>query len=838
MFIKDHGKNALVFGEKKITYSQLQESIKDYSWHLSKNRGKHIAIFMENCPEWIYTFFAVWNIGAVNVLIDVMSTAEEVTYIINDCTPSLVIYSDKSSETFKKALKSVKKKPDSINISKKVFSRRKNDVAEYNPSDDEIILMLYTSGTTGNSKGVMLSKRNVFKNIYWNNDSKRINSTDVMIAILPNHHSWPLMATVLCPLECGATTVLLKELRPDIMMKAIKENKITMITAVPRLFEMFHNGIIAKINKNPAAKFLLSLSAFTYKIPLNRYIFGRVKVPYSKIDVTPLSRLIFKKVHKEFGGNIKIFISGGAKLNEKIIHDFRAMGLLMVEGYGLTETAPMVTYHPFNKIKPGSVGVIFDEIDYRIEKDGEILIKGPNITKGYWNKKEETKAVFTKDGYFKTGDLGYVDKERYLFITGRKKDIIILPNGKNIRPDLIEEKLKNSFPYIEDVVITEKNSKLFAIIIPDFKRAEKESSKNINDLIKWEVIDKYNSQVENYKKIQNFIITREDIPKTRMGKIKRHELKSFIDNLDNAEIENEIEMPLFEEYKLIVKHIQNMYDGKIHPKDHLEIDLGLDSISIMELELYIENVFGINFKEHSITEFSTVIQLADFVKENKKQTIRKSTDWKTILQEEIKYSVSDKIWLLNLLNTLFRLFYAPKSKFICTGKENIPEGACILAPNHTAMIDSLFIYSGLTKQQRKETYFYAKEKHFKSGLRRFFANRAHVIIMDVNKNLKESLQEVAAILRKNKKIVIYPEGTRTTDGKTGVFKNTFAILSKELNVPVIPVAVDGLYKKKKNEEKPDKTVKIHFLPVIYPGKLDENTIAEKTYNSITEIIGR
>ena len=318
MFIKDHKKTALISKEEKIPYEKLIFEIKKYSTLFDDMAGKRIAICFENRPEWIYTFFSGWNRGCINVLIDMMSVADEIKYILEDCKPDIVFISNKTQQVFQNVLLKLTYSPKVINVDAIILSDNFAETPEYEPQNDEVVLMLYTSGTTGNSKGVMLTYANIMKNIRWNNDSKRINETDVMIAVLPAHHSWPLIGTILCPLECGGTTVFLPELSAEVLLKTIKDNKVTMVTAVPRLFEMLHKGIMTKINKMLVAKIMLGLMKLLYKVPLNKYIFGRMKAPYTKLDIIPLTKKLFKKVHNEFGGNIKTFISGGAKLNPKI----------------------------------------------------------------------------------------------------------------------------------------------------------------------------------------------------------------------------------------------------------------------------------------------------------------------------------------------------------------------------------------------------------------------------------------------------------------------------------------------------------------------------------------
>ncbi|HNX58342.1 MAG TPA: AMP-binding protein, partial [Spirochaetota bacterium] len=285
MFIRDHGKTALVYGDESISYSTLIENIRRFTALFDVSKGDRVAIYAENRPEWVYAFFASWAMGGVNVLIDMFATRPEVSYILSDCTPSVIFTSAKNADTLRAAAADAKSTARIIIFDEITMPAIPADCPDRSFADDDTALLLYTSGTTGNSKGVMLTWKNLMSNIQWNNGNKRININDTMLAVLPVHHSWPLMATVLCPFECGATVVFLKSLSADELLRAMKTNHVTMLTAVPRLFELLHKGIRAKINAHLITRLLLRIT--------------------KTLDIMPLSKLIFGKVHREFGRHIK-----------------------------------------------------------------------------------------------------------------------------------------------------------------------------------------------------------------------------------------------------------------------------------------------------------------------------------------------------------------------------------------------------------------------------------------------------------------------------------------------------------------------------------------------------
>ena len=812
MFVKDFSKTAIVYGDETISYAKLIEMINRFSTLFDVTKGDRVAIFSENRPEWIYAYFSAWTKGATNVLIDMFASKDEVSYILQDCAPSVIFTSNRNITTIREAVSQTGIPAHVINLDLIETSPVSAATTDYSFTDNDTALLLYTSGTTGNSKGVMLSWKNIYTNINWNNRSKRININDTLLAVLPVHHSWPLMATILCPLECGATIVLLKNLNAGELIRTFRENKITMLTAVPRLFEMLHRGIMAKIKAVFLARILFRITR--------------------AIGYIPLSKLVFAKVHREFGNNIKVFISGGAKLDDEIIRDYRGLGILMLEGYGLTETAPMATYHPFDGQRIGTAGKVFDEIEIKFGDDGEIILRGPNVMQGYWNKPDDTAEVL-KDGWFSTGDLGRIDKDRYLYITGRKKDIIVLPNGKNIRPDLIEEEIARRFDLVKEIAVTERQGQLFAVICPNMDKAREHKITNLSETIKWNIIDIYNQGAKSYNRIYDFFISNDELPRTRMGKLKRYMLSSFIENTNREKPKEK--KPDYEEYQLIEKQIEFLTDRTPRASDHFEIDLGMDSLSIIEFQVFIEKTFGIALDQGWIGHYSTVETLADFVRAQKTTQKMHVFDWGKVLNEKTAYNPSHSDFMFRIFSSLFKIFFHRRIKISTKGLENLPSGACIIAPNHQSFLDSLILMHGIPGKIRSRIYFLAKEKNFRSPILRFFARHANIIIMDINRDLVHSLQKISAIIRDNNKVVIFPEGARSRDGKLAPFKKTFSIVAKELNVPVVPAVIRGAYDLMPiNVKIPRKgKVSVEFLQPIEPQNNDAHSILESTRNMIS-----
>jgi long-chain acyl-CoA synthetase len=262
-------------------------------------------------------------------------------------------------------------------------------------------------------------------------------------------------------------------------------------------------------------------------------------------------------------------------------------------------------------VKLGSVGQAVPGVLVEL-REGEIVAKGDNIMKGYYNKPAETKEVLI-DGWLFTGDLGHIDKDGYLYITGRKKDLIILSNGKNINPEEIEAKLEKVSPAVREAGVYALNDTLNAVLLPNFEWLKAQQIDNIHEYFKWEIIDNYNTQVSPYKKILSFALVNEDLPKTRLGKIQHYKLDKFTVHIKNRTTEDTIKE--FQEYVLLKKFIEEQLERKVKPFDHIEMDLAIDSLGLVSLSVFVHASFGIDIRESEFAKFDSVVKLAEYIRD-------------------------------------------------------------------------------------------------------------------------------------------------------------------------------------------------------------------------------
>jgi long-chain acyl-CoA synthetase len=451
--------------------------------------GDKVVIFSENRPEWVMTDFAVLCAGGVTVPIYTSLMPEQVKYIINDSDAKMVVCSNRELwlkvEAVRRDLPQVRdfimideEAPSGVMTLGEVMGRGKTaaaaDPARFDTitaaiKPDDLASIIYTSGTTGTPKGVMLTHGNFVSN------SKALDAvtdfvhTDTILSFLPLSHVLERMTTFSF-LYKGASIAYAESI--DTVAENLTEVRPTIMISVPRLFDK----IYARVMDNVLTQSAVKRQIFFWALRVGRK-YGAKKIRKEPIPAGLAARrnlaakLVFSKIVEKTGGRVKFFVSGGAPLSKDVAEFFYALGITILEGYGLTETSPVLTCNTFDKLRFGTVGVPVPGVDIKFAPDGEILARGPNIMKGYYKKEAETREVMV-DGWFHTGDIGYLDPDGFLVITDRKKDLIITAGGKNVAPQPIENLIKAN-PYILNAVVVGGARKFIsALVVPDFEKLE------------------------------------------------------------------------------------------------------------------------------------------------------------------------------------------------------------------------------------------------------------------------------------------------------------------------------------------------------------------------------
>ncbi|MBR5783966.1 MAG: AMP-binding protein, partial [Bacteroidales bacterium] len=416
--LEQRNKVAINYKDTQYTYTHVLQISQLYAdVFLTNCIPSKVLIYAENSPEWCFALYGALRCSAIVVPVDVQSSKNEVEYIINDCKPDIIFTTDNKLDFFA----NLDCKGAKVLTPSSVCIENYSNVSVSNipvRGQEDTIFIIYTSGTTGNPKGVMLSYKNVMFNIDAVSKSVPIFKEDSNVMILlPLHHVFPLIGSLVAPLSVGSTVYIAEGMNAEAILKTLNQGKISLIIGVPRLYDMLVKGVMNKINASPITKTL-------YKV---------VKA----IGSDAVSKVVFKSVHTKFGGNIEYLVSGGAALSKETATILKTLGFYVLEGYGMTEAAPMVTFTRPGKRKIGYTGDPLPHVDVKIAENGEIILKGDNVMQGYYERQEET-AQILKDGWLHTGDTGVMDKYG-LRITGRIKEIIVTSNGKNINPELLEQ---------------------------------------------------------------------------------------------------------------------------------------------------------------------------------------------------------------------------------------------------------------------------------------------------------------------------------------------------------------------------------------------------------------
>jgi len=823
MLLRPHNKTALYWKDASISYAELLAYSKAITECFPFAVGVRVVIFAENRPEWLATLHAIWRRQAVVIPVDAMAQADDLAYIVGQTEPAIVFCSQKTRPVVDQALAGfIGLQPQVIVLDAEDFPAipvgAQTDAGLESGSLQSLAAILFTSGTTGAPKGVMLTFGNLQTNLQLVCERVPIfNASGRVFALLPAHHILPLVGCFLAPLYAGGSIVMAHSLDPAEMVATIRRHRCTLMVGVPRLYALIRKAVMDKLRAFAVGRFLYSLSA-----TVNRQGFSRV---------------VLFAAQKKFGGELRQLVSGGAPLDREVARDLTVLGFEVLEGYGMTECAPLISFPIPGRIRLGSCGNPGLPDSVRVV-DGEILTRGPHVFSGYWRDPAAT-AEAIRDGWLHTGDLGYLDQEGYLFINGRRKEIIVLANGKKVNPAELEEKLAVMTSDARDLAVTLHDNHLHILIQPVPGLCDDNPVKQAEHF-RWNLLDPYNRLVSSAKKITQLSIVTADLPKTRLGKLKRHELAVLA--TDGApEITAPVAVPedLAPAYVLFENFLRNDLEcQRVRPDSHWEMDLALDSLAQLSVLIFVEKVFGIRLPENSFREFPTVIALIRYADANRVFFHADAGDWGSMLaaSEEQELDLPRSTWIHPFLKAILGLFARSLFRIEAKGLENIPQqGSCILAVNHQSYLDGLFVSMFLSNAFLRRTYYYAKQKHVKAGLLTWMARNSNVIVVEVGRDVGLSLRKLSQALRQKGNLLIFPEGTRSADGKLGEFKTAFAKLALELQIPVVPVAISGAWRALRSNglPRPLSKIVVEFLPVVLePARASEDLLTDSVRESI------
>jgi long-chain acyl-CoA synthetase len=870
---------------ESYTYGELRrmaESIGRWLREQKCERGARVAILADNHPRWVATYLGIIAAGCAAVPLDTALDANQIAKLLKDSGSSLLfcdrkhqglvrevslpviledgdvasyVYTDLPRERVETLLAT-----SSTTDLDSIFAAGPGAFSPAPSGPDDLASLLYTSGTTADPKGVMLTHSNLLGEVDAVFGWAQIGPDDALLGVLPLFHVLSQMANLLLPLVKGSRVVYLETLNTTELLRALRERKITALAVVPQFFYLIHERIFKEISQRGrlaqmVVSTLMSITRFSRSLGWNS------------------GRIFFRKIHQLFGDNMRYLVTGGSRFDPQIARDFYALGIDVLQAYGLTETAGGAFATPPANNVIGSVGPPLRGVQSKIldpqpqegvpQPVGEIAIRGPLVMKGYWNRPEATAAALS-DGWLHTGDLGYFDAGGNLFITGRRKEIIVLSNGKNIYPEEVESHYLKS-AYIKEICILgledrpgdPASERLHGVLVPNFGVLRQRKIVNAKEVIRFD-IEGLSAQLPSTKRIGSYEIWQENLPRTTTRKLKRFEIErrvkeSRLKGAVRTDVAGEktlsdedsawLEEPETQRALTVIREASRIKES-IHPSDNLELDLGLDSMQRVELLVTLEQTLGGKVDESHLAEVYNVRELVDLVRKSATAAPpAPSAGWQRVLQEKPAdpdvlalarpQRIAETFWYV--LTRMVAMFAYDRFNLRVSGLEKLPpSGPFLICSNHQSYIDGVIMSSVLPWPKFRDIFFVGTSEHFGSGLMRVLARWLRIMLVDPDANLIPAMRAASFGLRHGRVLILYPEGERSIDGTPKTFKKGAAILSIHNQVPIVPVAVEGFHEAWPRGKRFQKfaPLQIRFGDPILPRP--EPEASENAYESLTQ----
>ena len=827
---------------ESCTYAELRRMAESIGRWITENgfaHGSRLAILADNHPRWVAAYLGTIAAGCVVVPLDTALHDDQVAKLLKDSGASAIFCDVKHFLTARPAVGDLKPgtilmDPDRMTSQSfderwlgtlpAIFKAGPGEFRTVDAKNDDLASLLYTSGTTADPKGVMLTHANFLGEVEAVFDWVDLSPSDALLGVLPLFHVLAQMANLLLPLVKGSRVVYLETLNTTELLRALSERNITAFAVVPQFFYLIHERIFQEIKKRGP----LTQKLFGAMVALNRTL--------RKVGINA-GPIFFRKIHHSLGPKMRYLVTGGSRFDPTIARAFHDLGIDVLQAYGLTETTAAVYANSPHDNEIGSVGKAMKGVEGKIVDPqpqeegppvGEVALRGAVVMQGYWNRPDATAAVL-RDGWFLTGDLGYFDSRGHLFLTGRKKEVIVLSNGKNIYPDEIETHYLKS-PFIKEIAVMglegkpgEGGDRLHAVIVPNFDQLRQHKIVNAKEVIRYD-IEGLSSRIPSTKRIGSYEIWQEDLPRTTTRKIKRFEVEKRARAnrsnkvADDSELSGEkpltadeaawLEQPEVQRGLKIVREAARSAPPNLQPTLNLELDLGLDSMQRVEVLSRLEEELGGDIEESQLAEIYTVRDLVDAVLQSAaagaggRGSRVTFAGWKAILAEDPEdpevlalahpNRFNDVSWYL--VSRVFQLIALDRFHLKVSGLEKLPKsGPFILCSNHQSYIDPLVLAGFLPGSLFCRTFAVGTSDIFGQGLMRRLARSIKVVVVDPDANLIPAMRAGAFGLRHGMALILYPEGERSIDGTPKVFKKGAAILSIHMQVPIVPMAIDGFF---------------------------------------------
>ena len=784
-------------GVDELSYSALGERIAHVAHGLRARGivpGERVALWAASGPDWITAYFGIVTAGAVAVPLDHQSTADMVATAIAHAEVQIVITT---------AARSVELQP-LTHLPADNFVQFDGHGARDWPAlraaplgaelpvaqPAEVASLLFTSGTTGTPKAVPLTHANLAANVIELMAARLISPTARVLVPLPLHHTYPFTVGLLVPLAAGATVILPAGISGPEISHATGTAHATALLAVPRLCTALWDSVASAVQtRGRAARVVFRLLLAT-------------SIAVRRLTGLHMGRWLFRALHARLGPALTLIGCGGAKLPAELTFNLEGLGWTVLTGYGLTETSPVLTFNSPARSRLGSEGRALPGVTLRIaapaagEAHGEIEAHGPSVFRGYWHNDSATATAFTTDGWFKTGDLGRFDAGGYLYVVGRNKELIVLPDGKKLFPEPVEKVYATS-PLIHELGIFEHKGVLAALVVLEEKTVRERGAMRAVSLLR-EEIENTAARLPPYQRLSTYRVTREALPRTQLGKLKRHLLPGLFDEAANpthapAAEPNGADLALLEKERPAKAWawLRERYsDRQLTFETSPQLDLQIDSLEWVTLTIEIERRFGVTLTGDALSRILTVRDLL-------REIDAASTAAPSTVASPPSFAPPGP--LLRAFGSgvlaLVRLVAHTGWGVRVEGVEHLPaSGPLLFTPNHTSYLDAGVLIAALPWRQLHRTYWagWVGVMH-SSAPRRLVSRSARVFPVDPDRDPTAALRTAHDLLQRGDSVVWFPEGWRSPTGELQDFQTGVGVLLEGGAVTAIPTAIHGAF---------------------------------------------
>ncbi len=764
---------------------------------LGVDKGDRVVLFAHNHPDWAISFFGIVRAGATAVPVDAAMDPAAFENVLRESAAKVVLWDAEAEERCAEVVAKAGAEPVYLHTITEASDEPLAPPQGREPAEDDIASLIFTSGTTGRPKGVKLTHKNFTSLVAGLSPLFPLGTGDRVLSVLPLHHTFEFTCGLLLPFSRGARVVYVDELKGERVSHGLKAARVTAMVGVPAVWQLLERRILAEVRERGA----VAHRAFEAGTEINRWLAKNVKVD--------IGRVLFGPVHQSLGGNIRYLISGGAALPPETQKLFSGLGLKLTEGYGLTEAAPVLTV-----AKPGSpagqVGKAVPGVEIKIDSPdehgvGEVLARGPNVMAGYTDL-DATRAVLDDDGWLHTGDLGKLDRQKRLVLVGRVKDVIVTATGENVYPDDVEREL-GKVPHVLELAIVgatgrSGGERVGCLAVPeeddtvDRGVRRERALKALRDAIGKLPYGKQPTIVHLYDA---------PLPRTATRKVKRNEARKMLERmvLATARAEGATDAPS-SPVRIAIAAVRDRKVGEISGDMTLGDDLAFDSLALTELLVALEDKYG-PVDPKALQSCRTVADVENLVGTERASLRPQNLASRYKIEGRGKGAAADPTIALpkevqdagkKLIGKVQDFFYGGMMRSRVSGKAFIPHNRnVIVAANHSSHLDMGFVRHALGTYGEDIVTLAAQDYFFEKGTlqRAFFENLTNLKAIDRKGGLRASERQAGEILTRGKTMLVFPEGTRSTNGTISDFKPTLGHLALTYAVDILPVYIGGTH---------------------------------------------